>query len=239
MRIALPSLLFLLVASCTQTVVRPAPASQVQKWGSMREALKLGHSEGRVVIADAVQPTSFGVGALAGLAGEITVMNGQVFIAEATADGAAVRSNTASEQATLLALAETPAWQSYPLPACASYTELETAIAQQLRAAGFDLNQATAVWVSGIANQINGHVIHGSCPIANPDGPKPWRLEAAQENMQLIGFFIDNAAGEWTHHNHRSHLHILNTSFTVSGHLDEVSFLDGAVLRLPIAQAGD
>ena len=69
--------------------------------------------------------------------------------------------------------------------------------------------------------------------------PKPWRLEAAQENMQLIGFFIDNAAGEWTHHNHRSHLHILNTSFTVSGHLDEVSFLDGAVLRLPIAQAGD
>ena len=67
-------------------------------------------------------------------------------------------------------------------------------------------------------------VIAGACPIANPDGPSPWRFAGPAEELSLFGFYVEGAAGVFTHHDRSSHLHAVADGRT--GHLDEVDLTD-------------
>jgi len=77
------------------------------------------------------------------------------------------------------------------------------------------------------------HVPDHSCPIANPDGPPPWRFAGESERVVLAGFHAENSAGRLTHHGTSSHTHALVAGREVSGHLDDVAFPPGARLFLP------
>jgi acetolactate decarboxylase len=199
----------------------------------MRVALKQGKSEGRVALQDVVRAHSFGVGALAGLEGEVTIIDGQTFLALADDEGLQVRNSTATDEATLLVLAEVENWQVHTLPACADYSELEVAIAAALTENGFELNQPTPFRITGEAVHVELHVIRGNCPIANPSGAKPWRLETQAQDIDLVGFFAEDSAGKLTHHTHRSHAHVVALDQSFCGHLDEIALTAGAFLWLP------
>lgn len=202
------SVLFLAMAACSTPPRVAAP--EVQTWGTMREVLRQGHSEGRVLLAELGRRNQIGVGALAGLAGEVTIVDGRVLVA--TADGPveagaaptpnAVRGTIEGEQASLLVLAEVNHWDAIALPDCASYEELEVSIA-------------------------------GACPIATPDGSAPWRYAGAGGEVELIGFYVEGAAGQLTHHNHSSHLHAIAEGGQLMGHLDEIAIRE-IVLLLPV-----
>lgn len=222
-----------LLAGCVQAVPQSAPSNDVQTWGSMREALKMGDSEGRVVLEDVVRANSFGIGALAGLEGEVTVIDGRAFLAIAEGESLVVRDLNANDEATLLVLAEVTEWQVHTLPACASYDELESAIAAVLIERGFALNEPTPFHISGEANHVALHVINGSCPIANPAGTKPWRFEGNVRAVDVVGFFVEGSAGELTHHNHRSHAHVMTQDQAICGHMDDIALAAGALLHLP------
>jgi alpha-acetolactate decarboxylase len=199
----------------------------------MREALKQGKSEGRVVLESVLTSSSFGVGALAGLEGEITIIEGQAFLATAPDQQLQVRQPSASDEATLLVLANVSQWHMQTLPACANYNELENAVAQAIVERGYALDQPTPFRVTGEASNVELHVIRGNCQIANPSGAKPWRWQSQQQNIDLIGFFAENSAGQLTHHTHRSHVHIVALEQSCSGHLDEITLKAGAFLWLP------
>ncbi|MCB9876667.1 MAG: hypothetical protein H6835_03605 [Planctomycetes bacterium] len=210
----------------------------VTTWGTMREALRLGHSEARVTPTEVATAHTIGVGALAGLAGEVTIVDGDVLIAAPTNATTAplVRPATAADRATLLIAAEVPAWRELPLGACASYAELEQRVAEHLVVSGLDLRQPQPVRVTGRATALRLHAIAGACPIARPDGPAPWRFDGDAERVELVGVFVEGAAARLTHHDRRSHLHAVASGGAagdlVMGHLDEVALHD-AVLLLP------
>ncbi len=237
-RLGFLGVLFLATAACSTPPRVAAP--KVQTWGTMREVLREGRSEGRVMLAELGRRNVIGVGALAGLAGEVTIVDGRVLVA--TADGPvgedaaptmnAVRDTVAGEQAALLVLAEVKHWEAIALPDCASYEELEVAIAAQLRERGHFLTDPVPVRVRGVANQLELHVIAGACPIATPDGPAPWRYAGAAGEVELIGFYAEGAAGKLTHHNHSSHLHAIAEDGQLMGHLDAIALRE-IVLLLP------
>jgi len=208
----------------------------VTTWGTMREVLRQGKSEGRVALANIATPHTIGVGALEGLAGEVTIVDGRVLVASATignddANGVPlVRDATDTDRAALLVLADVPAWKEIELGVCGSYEELERAIAAQLQLRQVDLTDPTPIRVRGIAQQVDFHVIAGSCPIADPAGPAPWRHSCRSETVELIGFYVEGAAGRLTHHTHSSHLHVV--AGDLMGHVDAVN-LQNAVLLLP------
>jgi len=74
-------------------------------------------------------------------------------------------------------------------------------------------------------------VVAGACPIADPDGPPPWHLRGAEGVVEVIGFYVEGAAGRLTHHTGSSHLHAIFHEH--SGHLDELDLKPGATLWTP------
>ena len=61
------------------------------------------------------------------------------------------------------------------------------------------------------------------------DGTPPGRIEGASGEVDIVGFYVEGSAGVLTHHDRRSHLHVVTTMG--AGHLEEVS-LERGELRL-------
>ena len=217
-----------LVAACSS----PRPASDLRAWGEMRAVLRDGDTSARVRPLEVTGPHTIAVGALAGLEGEITIDGGRALVAHAETPDGEVRVQHARprDQAALLLSQDVSRWHEVELEACADYEALEARIAEELTARGFELREPTAIRVVGTAERIRLHVVRGACPIARPDGPAPWRYDGPAKRVQLVGFFVDGAAGRWTHHGRRSHLHAITE--TAMGHVDQLH-LSGARLFVP------
>ena len=241
MRSAVSQLTMILLATASCAEPPSLPQVEVSTWGTMREVLREGRSDGRVALATLATPDSFGVGAMANLSGEVTILNGRVLVAagggrESGREGTLtprVREAVDGDSASLLVLANVPTWEEVPIGSCASYAELETTIAMQLRRRGADLAKPNPVRIRGRARHLALHVIAGACPVANPSGPRPWRFSGSVEEVELVGFYVEDSAGKLTHHNRSSHLHAVTNQ--LMGHLDEV-VLEDAVLLLPAAK---
>jgi len=216
-----------------------SPTTNFQTFGSMREVMREGHNEGRVKLLSIGDSNAIGVGALAGLAGEITIADGQVLVSACRQDvdgvlnsksSPIVREARVGDEATLLMVETVTDWHHFEIGSCRDYAHLEEHLAKLLNAQGCDLKKPTPVRVTGKSNRLQIHVIAGACPIATPNGPKPWRYDGPATDLKLVGFYIEGAAGTMTHHNRSSHLHALSDQ--AMGHLDDVELTD-AIVSLP------
>ncbi len=203
---------------------------RIDSWGTLREVLRDGNAEPRVKLAGLAERDAIGVGALPYLAGEITIAGGRTWIATVDGDECTVTEAPLDAMATLLLRAEVGEWEGHEIADCETYERLESAIADELAERGIDRSSPIPVRVRGHAARVHYHVIDGACPVANPSGPSPWRFSGPIDEVEIVGFFVEGAAGRWTHHARRSHLHVIGPGRT--GHLDEVSIRD-AVLYLP------
>ena len=203
-------LLALLFASC---VTEPAldrdgietrrTGPTVRHWGAMRTVLRDGRTEGRVELADVLGPHTVAVGALEGLAAEVTVVDGTAHLAEVvdagSADGVRVRAARPGDRATMLVAADVAAWSEHSLGPVNGLANLEA----EIRAIASTLSLGAEPFpfrVDGTASHLALHVLDHSCPIARPDGPQPWRFEGGGETVTLVGFYAEGSAGILTHH---------------------------------------
>ena len=240
-----------LIADAVEWVPAPSPSDLdasppsplVHAWGPMREVLRMGRSQARVTPTSIAREDAIGIGALAGLGGEIMMIDGETWVSAvdlspgASAEAGSVpelRLATQDDHATLFVQASVPSWEELPLEPCANLAELEKQIADQLASRGWDRSTPTPVRIRGTATQLRLHVIRGACPIAQPDGPAPWRWQlgeaSAGEAVELVGIFVEGAAGRLTHHTGSTHLHAKTDR--VMGHLEELA-LGRATLLLP------
>jgi len=261
--IALLPLLLLLPSCATGSSSIKAVGAEplVKHWGAMREVLREGHTEGRVELAEVIGPYTVAVGALAGLRAEITVVGGTTHLAEVVdpdqaGDGAPglgdnpvlddnpilndnpvrqlrVRQPVAGDEATLLVLADVTTWSEHALPTVLGLAELEASVRAIAALNEIDVTQPFPFRVEGTAGSVRLHVLDRSCPIADPQGPQPWRFAGTREPVVLVGFHAMNADGTLTHHGQNSHTHVVVTERGVSGHLDSIEFLPYARLFLP------
>jgi hypothetical protein len=226
--------LLALLAACSAPPRQSAP---VQSWGTLREVLREGRSEGRVELAVALGPHSVAVGASEGLSAEITVDRGVAHLAEvvdaAAVDGVRRRAPRVGERAALLVVADVPAWSEQRLSQVADLDQLEQLVRAAALEGGIDVAQPFPFRVEGRAVRLELHVFDHSCPIANPDGPPPWRFAGEDLDAVLVGFHAQDSAGTLTHHGRDSHTHALLPGRDLSGHLDAIAFGAGARLFLP------
>ena len=209
----------------------------MRHWGEMRLVLRDGRTEGRVDLDDALGPNTYAVGALEGLAAEITVLGGVAQLAEvldsASPDGLHTRAVIDGDRATLLIAADVAEWNQHSIEGVANLDELETRIGLIAAAEGIE-SVPFPFRVEGTASRLDLHVLDHSCPIAHPDGPSPWRFSGEDEPATLVGFYAKDAGGILTHHGQATHTHAVLPQRGISGHLDEVSFASGARLYLPL-----
>ncbi|MBK7877618.1 MAG: acetolactate decarboxylase [Planctomycetes bacterium] len=202
--------------------------------GTMREVMRDGRTEERARVVEAARgPDVVGIGALTGLAGEISIVDGAVWITRsltgrrlATTQGAA-----AEEGATLLVTASVPEWVELPID---REIDLEDVPAW----AGFPNRDWTVApfVVRGHLLGLEAHVLNGACPYREPipTGKEPVRRSAATTFGTLVGFWARDGAGTLTHADQTVHAHVIvRGDETWTGHVDRVRIGAGSIVRVP------
>jgi acetolactate decarboxylase len=205
----------------------------------MRDVLRNGNTQARVNLSDVIAtPGGVAVGALAGLGGEITIVDGEVWVARSTGSGAKMSGPDVQggDCATLLTVSHVDAWVEVPLPQGGAGAGLATAIAAAAKRQGLDTAQPFPFVIEGELTELDAHVIAGSCPIANPDGEAPWKFSLSSPTTgRLVGFYAEDSEGVMTHHGSLTHTHVVlpRNGSMVTAHADHAAVAPGAMLRIP------
>lgn len=205
-----------------------------------------GQTDARIGLA-AVGDDAIAVGALTGLEGEITILDGAVWVARPDGKDINVSGPIASpdDQATLLTLANVRQWDRVELEmnGTATGSELDRLIERTAREHGIDASRPFPFVIEGVAAQVDIHVINGYClhaPQPMEADMKPWRWSIeAPTAVRIVGFYAADSAGVLTHHGTAIHVHVLveRDGRTITGHIDGVTLQPGATVLLPSARS--
>jgi hypothetical protein len=99
--------------------------------------------------------------------------------------------------------------------------------------------------MEGELSSVRVHVIHGACPLharlRKLDVPKdklPFEAEFDKVRGRVVGVFAQDAVGNITHPATSTHMHLLfqdaKTGKIVTAHVEQLGFLAGAIVRLPL-----
>lgn len=237
-------------AACALTCIALFPGCDsggidVAQYGAMRQVMREGHTEARIRLGDAVaRPHAYGVGALEGLAGEVTIVDGDVWVSRVAGEDVKVSGPQpiAQDQATLLTLTHVENWESISVTMALEGAALESFIEHAASARGIDTSRPFPFVIEGDAIRVDLHVINGYCPSAVDPATmdaQPWVWSSpAPGRAVIVGFYAPDAAGVMTHHGTAVHMHAVVDidGRTVAGHVDEAAAGAGAVLRLPSAR---
>jgi acetolactate decarboxylase len=238
-------LTLLLLGSCaTPEKTAPAssetvPAVDVQYWGS----LPAMHRQGEVtalVTLDQLMPdeNAIGLGARAGLWGEITVVDGTAFSArsQGTKQVSLTKGRTLDDGACLLVWASVSDWQVQTVERDLPLSELGNYLAEKIGHDG-----PTPFRILGLFNHLSWHVVDGptapgieaSCATHSSEG-----VQGKAKNIlkaQLVGFYSQNHKAIFTRHDavHHTHVIVYGKDGQQTGHLDDVVIPAGSQLSLP------
>ena len=228
----LPALVLLWAAACASP--RPPQAPAVQHFGVMREVMMEGKTEPRAALAPYQHKGCYGVGALAGLAGEVMIDDGTVSLARDRAT--AIAAGAGDAQATLLTVAEVANWRELAVAAGADLDAIERAVAAALPDPQAADVAPLPFLVSAPSADVEMHVARGVCPHGASDpehAPDIWRGTGAR--VRVVGFYAPGKAGVMTHHGTALHAHAMASSGSTKamGHVDTLVVGPGARLFLP------
>jgi acetolactate decarboxylase len=195
---------------------------EISQYGKMKEVLRDGKTEARVVPTEVCSKNSWGVGALAGLEGEITIVGGKVLVASG---GMELREATSEDAATMCYFFDVQEWTSIIIDKDIQADEIDSYIANKNSSDLFPFR------IEGNFCDLDFHVITGSCPI---NGGEPLRGSVETSEGQLIGIFASDAAGVITHHGSKTHIHVVTDEEKPrTGHVDSVIIKKGSKIYFP------
>jgi acetolactate decarboxylase len=226
----------------TESSAGPVKMLEVQHYGPMRQVMRMGETEPRILLSDAVRtPHAFAVGALEGLAGEIIIIDGDDWTARPDQKVGQILQGPQAvkdEAATLLTLTHVEQWQTTQLESSCNVPQLEEQIAKYAASQRIDTEQPFPFMIKGTASQLDLHLVNGYCPVAIDPATrdtKPWRSSTRQTEVTLVGFYAIDSAGVMTHHTSCLHIHALAEleGEKFLGHVDAVTLNAGAELLVP------
>ncbi len=227
------------LAGCHTNGAHEGWQGRIEVHGTMREVMMEGRTEGRVELVPLQgDPARIGIGSLAGLEGEIVLVDGVAWITRSAPLGVLETYAGAKrgESATMLATAEVARWIELPIPGGVAADALEGFVAERARENGLAHTPVYPFVIEGELDDLRVHVLHGRCPMAGP-GPaesEPVRRLVPSAHGRLVGFHSELPPGTLTHHGETQHLHVLlRGSEPLAAHVDSVRVGAGAVLRLP------
>jgi hypothetical protein len=170
------------------------------------------------------RPHTYAVGVLSGLRGEVTVLDGDIWLAYDAADrnprgGAVQRSD---EHAALLVAATVDRWREVPLRTAIDAGELDRRLEELATAAGLELDRPLPVRIEGRFTRLRWS--------ARPGGKTALVPEATGT---LVGFFSRRHRGVFTPHSSSTHLHMVLAPLNLSGHVERVTVEPGAKVYFP------
>jgi Alpha-acetolactate decarboxylase len=231
---AIPSALC--VAACL-VGCRSAPPP-VKHWGTIHEAMGQGKTQARVDLSEVGTAGWWGVGALENLAGEVTIVDGRVWISRVEAGALrSTRGPSSGGRATLLFASRVREWRQFVVDCDLTGDDIGELVAERAGQCGLDPAQPFAFRFEGTLRDLKMHVIAGDCPVrarmlgVEPKTP-PFRAAHATIQARLVGIFAADGGGRSAHHGRNTHMHVLIAG-AGTGHVDAVTIAKGASLFLP------
>jgi hypothetical protein len=218
------------------------------QYGKMHEVIGMQKHEARVGLAELLEkPHFYAVGALAGLQGEISVIDSRATVTEVTDQAQAKPTNNdaANRKATLLIGAYIDEWIEIDCEEDLTDTELDDWIKSEIQQNGGDVQQPVMFMLRGSFSDIHLHVINGACPvharvrqIEIPESKRPFDTTMASVTGEVVGVFAMDAAGKLTHPATSTHKHLVYRAAAdaeaLNGHVESMSVKRGTKLLLPI-----
>lgn len=229
---------FVPVALLLSASIAAEPGFRVEWTGALRDVHREGDARPRIALADLGDaPGTFALGPLAGLRGEITVIDGRVAIARA-ADGAVrVSADAAGIEAPFLVYGRVAAWTRHTLPDdVRDLAALERRLPGLARAAGLDPAAPFPFKVETATSTLRYHVIDNPDPgdrVTRPHEELMRRFAIERAPATLLGVHSTGHAGTFTHHGQSTHVHVISADGAGAGHVDAADLGDDAVLFLP------
>jgi acetolactate decarboxylase len=213
----------------------------VTTFGLLHEVMMENDTTANVSLA-ALTPDSllYGVGALSGLRGEVTILAGRVHHAYPDDEFGTreVVADTSAESAALLVAARVERWTDVPIEEPIAFDALEARVAEMAAGAGVDMSRPFPFVIEGPMRSIAWHVIDGRRLTPGATGHDAHLAASARRTLPLagavlLGFYSTAHEGVFTHMGSRTHVHAVFPAATASGHLDGVLIEPGATLRVP------
>jgi alpha-acetolactate decarboxylase len=213
----------------------------------MHEVIGLQKHAGRVPLRQLVaRPHFYGVGALEGLTGEITISDGEVTVTRVDANGQMLPydTSTGDPSATLLIGSYISEWTEHRVAHDVAVDKLDEYITDLVKQTQRDLEKPSMFQIEGKFADVRFHVINGACPVHArirkteiPIDKKPFETELESVQGTMTGVFAKDAVGKITHPASSVHLHLVFkdpvSGKMVTGHVEKTGMLAGARIRLP------
>jgi acetolactate decarboxylase len=203
--LVLPLAIIAFLSSPAADTEAPTVGYEVHWTGELRTVHRDGDARPRVDLQQLeLEQGGFALGALAGLRGEITVIDGKAYISRIGEDGESIE-HTFEHEAPFLVYGRVASWQAAPLPE--------------------DVRDIPALerWLPGAAATAG----------LRENEPFPFKVETSTSKVQYHIVSNPDPAGVFTHHASTTHVHVVSGDGLKSGHIDEALLGPGSVVYLP------
>jgi hypothetical protein len=209
--------------------------------GNFKRMLHAGDVSGKINLASLqVFSNSYGVGALAGLQGEILVWNGTILITPGESISGSTQPPQANDQAALLITAQVMEWEGLQVPGNMTLDEFERFLVDAASSIGIDTKKPFPFLLTGEITNYTWHVVTGAAKrhgvgTMHQQGHAGNRIfSGGKIKGKLVGFYSsEELEGVISHPGERLHIHFTDDEIKISGHLDTFGVRKGATLLLP------
>lgn len=232
---------FVVVLLTCGAAIAGAAEATVEVHGALRAMFHQGEI-GEKVKLDALLPDAdlYAVGALAELAGEITVIDGRAYLSYPEGEKQA-RTESSSESdagATLLVATRVAEWSRQPVDAAIPFEKIGDEIGRLAQQAGLSLDGRIPFLLEGEFEELRWHVVDGKRLAGGGDSHEDHLAAAANLSRErtaatLIGFYSKKDGGVFTHMGSTTHIHCVVNDPLSAGHVDHVVIPVGATIGFP------
>jgi len=249
-RLVLPSAIILsLAVFAYAAIVGAKKEGLVEYVGAQKDIFKTGKAASVVSLEDlAGHANLYGMGPIDGFDGEITVFDSKPYITQVRGSDFTL-DKTFKHGAFFLVWTEQKNWVDVPLPQTVKgYVDLQKFVKQKAQEMGIDVSSPFPFLLSGTPVEIKWHI-----NVDRTEG-KPVTQElfirskqpfvTKNEPVDIIGFYSEKHSGvflsqyapaikEGSGMQNYIHIHHVSRTSKASGHIDDIAFGNGMVLRLP------
>lgn len=178
----------------------------------------------------------YALGPIAGLKGEITILNGTPSISSVVDEGVGIDTSF-SHAACFLAYTQVERWQKVDLPEeVKNEEELERSLPEVARLVGIDSAVPFPYLIRGTLPLVAFHILNKTDGLPhNPQRHEQAKVHFHMENaaVTIIGFYSESHRGIFTPGDHATHQHMVSADGKISGHVDKLSLSNSTILFLP------
>jgi acetolactate decarboxylase len=249
-RLSLAAAIVLLTGAIAYAAIVGAKKEGLVEYvGAQKDIFKSGKAARVVSVEDlAGKKSLYAMGPVDGLDGEITIFDSKPYITKVRGNDYTL-DTTFKHGAFFLVWTEQANWIDVPVPAMVKgYLDLQRFVKEQAQKAGIDVTKPFPFLLVGAPAEIKWHI-----NVDRTEG-KPITKElflkskepyvTRNEPVDIVGFYSDHHAGvflnqfspaikEGSGMENMIHIHLVSKTGKAAGHIDDITFGDGMVLRLP------